>query len=121
MEHLTAREARALRASLERLVTDLEAALDSSHAAAAPVELDPCKVGRLSRMDALQAQRIAQATRARATLRLQQARAALDAMTRQEYGLCHLCDEPIPFARLERRPESPLCLTCQREVERRGR
>lgn len=121
MEHLSPEEVRALRARLEQLVTDLEVALDGSRGAAATVELDPCKVGRLSRIDAIQAQRIAQATRARSKLRLQQVRAALDAMDRDEYGLCRLCDDPIPLERLARSPESPLCLACQREVEARGR
>ncbi len=119
MEHLTPEDVRALRASLEALVAELDAALESSRAAAATVELDPCRVGRLSRVDAIQAQRIAQATRAQSRLRRQQARAALDAMDRGVYGLCRSCDDPIPLARLERRPESPLCLACQREVEGR--
>jgi RNA polymerase-binding protein DksA len=37
------------------------------------------------------------------------------------YGICQSCGERIEPARLEILPEATLCLTCQREYERRNK
>ncbi|MDO8425248.1 MAG: TraR/DksA family transcriptional regulator [bacterium] len=34
------------------------------------------------------------------------------------YGVCASCEEPIPRARLERRPEAARCVECQEEADR---
>ena len=103
--------------ALRALERELSEALASSRAHE-PVELDQQAFGRVSRIDAIQQQQMAQAARRAQTLRLSQVRAALEAIENDEYGICRLCEEPIAPARLRARPESPLCLDCQRQRER---
>ena len=106
-----------LRGRLVGLVAELEGSLRNSARAAAPVVLDQSSVGRLSRMDAMQQQAIAKATRQKAQLRLTQCKVALSAFDRDEYGLCRKCEEPIGYARLSAKPEAPFCLECQRAAD----
>ncbi len=78
----------------------------------AVVTLDQQRVGRLSRMDALQAQAMAGATdarRARERRRLKQALARLDAGS---WGVCVDCDEPIAPGRLAIDPAAERCVEC---------
>lgn len=78
----------------------------------APVELDQASVGRLSRMDALQQQAMAQAQSRRRKNALARIRAALERARRGEYGDCIGCGEEIEARRLELDPAAPLCLAC---------
>jgi len=117
MEELSEEQAETLRERLVELVTDIEGSLRASAGAADPVVLDQSSVGRLSRMDAMQQQAMAKATRQKAQLRLSQCKAALSAFDRDEYGLCRKCEEPIGYPRLSAKPEAPFCLTCQRGMD----
>lgn len=117
-EELTPEQVEEFRSRLESTAEELEALLETSRSSSATVDLDQ-PFGRLSRMDAIQQQRMAQASRQRAKARFDQVRAALAAIQGGEYGLCRRCDDPIALARLDARPETPLCLECQREIERR--
>ena len=76
-------------------------------------------IGRLSRMDAIQQQRMVEANRAGMQRRLAQVRGALERIEAGEYGECAACEEPIGYARLEARPETPLCIACQTKREKR--
>ena len=111
------------RASLRRALVALERELGDVHRAsaegAAPVELDE-PIGRLSRMDAIQQQRMVEANRAAMQRRLQLVRAALRRFEEGEYGVCVGCGEEVGFPRLEAQPEAPLCIGCQGERERRA-
>lgn len=76
------------------------------------VALDQQSVGRLSRMDAMQRQAMAQATeRARASelVRIEQ---ALRRLEDGEYGWCVTCGESIPAKRLEIDPATAMCVQC---------
>ena len=80
--------------------------------AAKPVELDQTKVGRLSRMDALQVQAMAAESGRRREVELQRIDAALKRIEEKEYGYCTACGEKIPIKRLEFDPAAPLCVDC---------
>ncbi|RYF37162.1 MAG: hypothetical protein EOO21_00090, partial [Comamonadaceae bacterium] len=41
-----------------------------------------------------------------------------DRMRSGDYGRCEQCDEPIPFARLQARPEARLCIRDEEAWER---
>ena len=85
--------------------------LDSASSdAAGTVVLDQSKVGRLSRMDALQAQQMAQETARRRRVQLQKIDAALARMDAGDYGYCLKCGEDILIARLEFDPASTRCM-----------
>lgn len=80
----------------------------------APVALDQQSVGRLSRMDAMQGQALAQAS--------DQRRIALEMALRRveegEFGYCIECGELIAMRRLEIDPAATLCIGC---AQRNGR
>jgi DnaK suppressor protein len=88
---------------------------ESSAEARKPVELDQTRTGRLSRMDALQGQAMAQATQRRREQELQRIDAALKRMDEGEYGACAQCGEDIAVKRLEFDPTAPLCIDCARQ------
>ena len=110
-------EADELRAALVALERDLTASLASSQAAAAPVDLDE-PIGRLSRMDAIQQQKMAEASREGLALRARQVRAALARFAEGSYGECLGCEVCVGYARLCARPEAPFCIACQSRRER---
>ena len=105
------------RQKLLAMRAELEAVADSSEEASSVVELDQTKVGRLSRMDAMQAQAMAQASRDRRELMLRQIDAALARLDNDEYGYCQRCDEPINSKRLEFDPTTVLCIDCASKAE----
>ncbi len=78
------------------------------------VELDQQSVGRLSRMDAMQQQEMAQAEARRRTSDLARIDIALNRMVEGEYGWCAECGESIAFRRLEIDPAAVLCIGCAR-------
>ncbi len=118
-EELTAAEIATLRSELESLKEELEARLIATAADAKPVTLDQSAVGRVSRMDAMQGQALAQATRRTLQLRLSQCGAALRAVADGDYGLCRKCQEPVGIRRLRVKPEAPFCLACQSSADAR--
>jgi DnaK suppressor protein len=82
-----------------------------------PVELDQARLGRLSRMEALQEQAMAIEVERRRELELARVDAALERLANDAYGACVSCGEPIEPRRLAFDPATPLCLDCAR---RRG-
>lgn len=118
MSELTEEQSEELGGDLKQLVLQIQEDLEQSAQAGKTVDLDE-PIGRLSRMDAMQQQKMVQAQRARLKLRLGQVKAALVSFDREEYGECRRCDEPIPFKRLKVRPETPFCIDCRSEAERR--
>ncbi len=117
-DELTTAQLNELRAHLLALKPELEALIDTTGDGTQPVDLDE-PIGRLSRMDAIQQQKMAQANRARNKQRLQMVIAAIAADPEDEYGWCKRCDEPIGYGRLKARPEAPFCVTCQGAMESR--
>jgi DnaK suppressor protein len=111
-------EESSLRERLESLIEELRTALAGTTEAARPVELDQPAIGRVSRIDAIQQQKMTQANRQAQQARLHLAQSALRRFDQDEYGDCMACGEAISPARLEARPESLFCVTCQQARER---
>lgn len=104
---------------LDRLRRDLAGRLDvlrrtteSTAEDRRPVELDQTAVGRLSRMDALQMQAMAQATERRRAVEIARIEAALRRVDGGDYGWCVTCGEAIAPKRLEADPTVPTCIDC---------
>lgn len=117
-DELTTTQIDELHAELLRLQQELRKLLDASKDESKPVDLGT-PIGRLSRMDAMQQQSMAQANRRSHEVRLKQITAALTLIHSEDFGLCRSCEEPIGYARLKARPESPFCLDCQSNREAR--
>lgn len=90
---------------LETLSTMAEGARDT-------VTLDQQSVGRLSRMDALQQQAMAQATERQRVAELQRIANALQLIEDGDYGWCDICGDAIPQKRLEIDPSVTVCVRC---------
>lgn len=100
------------RAQLLALKDTLEQTEKSSKAATQIVELDQACVGRLSRMDAMQAQQMAQESERRRLLQLTKIEGALRRMESGDYGDCFVCGEPIDLRRLAADPTITRCINC---------
>ena len=119
MEELTKDQVAEMRQALEALKAELEELLSTTRDASRPVDVDE-PIGRLTRVDAIQQQSMSVASRRGYDLRLRQVCQALRLVQRGDYGLCRRCKEPIGHARLAARPESPYCLDCQDDIDRRN-
>jgi len=103
---------KAARKRLQDLKQELEATTASSAESRKPVELDQQSVGRLSRMDALQVQAMANETERRRQSEIKRIDAALERIDEDEYGWCIVCGEEIAKKRLELDPAASQCVDC---------
>ncbi|ANK82788.1 MAG: hypothetical protein TEF_19800 [Rhizobiales bacterium NRL2] len=76
------------------------------------VELDQSKVGRLSRMDAMQQQEMAKASEQTRIREIQRIDVALERIESGDYGYCTECDEEIAEKRLLIDPAAARCIDC---------
>ncbi len=83
----------------------------------AAVELDQARVGRLSRMDAMQQQAMAKAAARLVDIERQRIQTALRRIEDEEYGFCIFCDEEIAEKRLRFDPSLLTCISCAQEAE----
>ena len=82
------------------------------------VELDQTRVGRVSRMDALQQQAMAKETGARRQMEIKRIHAALGRIEEGTFGDCLRCEEPIAEARLAFDPTATNCIECAEALEK---
>lgn len=80
--------------------------------ARATVSLQQDSVGRLSRMDAMQQQAMAQAQERRRKSERSRIAAALTRIEEGEWGYCITCGDEIVSARLEHDPSVAKCVNC---------
>ena len=118
MQNLSPAKIAKLTTALEQRLAEILKQIELATPAASTVTLDQSKVGRLSRMDAMQQQHMADSTLQHSKQRLQLVQKALNKIRNNEdYGCCELCDEAIAFTRLQVSPEARLCLKCQSQQE----
>ncbi|TNE66914.1 MAG: TraR/DksA family transcriptional regulator [Alphaproteobacteria bacterium] len=103
----------AIRARLAHLKAELQDVDASAGESRGAVELDQQKVGRLSRMDALQGQAMNQAIAGRRKQALQKIDAALARLDDGDYGCCVRCGDDIAKKRLAADPAAAFCTRCQ--------
>jgi DnaK suppressor protein len=102
---------------LEQRLADLTAAARERRKNSPGVELDQSRVGRLSRMDAMQHQAMSQATARLAGLEVQRIKSALERMAAGDYGYCVICGDDIAVGRLRFDPSVVSCITCAEAAE----
>lgn len=83
-----------------------------STATRAPVSLDQQAVGRISRMDALQQQAMANAQEQQRTRELMAIERAFARIRDEVFGYCENCGEDIAIGRLKVSPSVALCVRC---------
>jgi DnaK suppressor protein len=77
----------------------------------APIEPD-VSLGRLTRLEAMQEKSINEAVLEKAKIRLKKIAFVLTKIDGEDYGLCSICEEKIPYGRLCIVPESTICVNC---------
>ncbi len=82
---------------------------------ARPVSPDNA-IGRLTRMEAINSKSINEAALRKAKERLLRLEMVLKTIEIPDFGLCKVCEEPIPFARLMAVPDAALCIGCAEEA-----
>ena len=105
-------EIEAMRRALEKERASIEQSSAASAEERNPVVLDQQTVGRLSRIDAIQVQQMAQATEARRKDRLRRIRGALKRIEDGVFGACLECGEDIAPKRLALDPAATHCIDC---------
>jgi len=119
MDELTPAQRLELEAILLTLRRELKAIVDGPDEVSQPVQPDSA-IGRISRVDAIQMQQMAQANRRMTARRLQQVQAGLQRVAADTYGECAECGDDIGYPRLKARPEAPFCLRCQSRREKKA-
>ncbi len=107
-----------VRSRLLKLRQDLESLEATSDQSSQVVVLDQARVGRLSRMDALQAQAMSVESGRRRKVMLRRIDLALARVDSGEYGLCQSCGEPIHHKRLDFDPAALSCIACAEKAEK---
>lgn len=87
---------------------------------AGTVQLDQSRVGRLSRMDALQTQAMQVETLRRVTGQIRQLQLAQQRIDSEDFGFCDECFEQIANARIEMNPAVRLCINCAEKAEQQS-
>ena len=105
------------REKLVKLREELQQIAESGDEAAKTVELDQSKVGRLSRMDAMQAQAMSVESKRRREIKMKRIESALQRIDKDEFGYCMRCEEDIDPKRLEFDPSALLCIECASKGE----
>ena len=102
----------AARAALLARLEVLECEDSANADARDTVKLQQDSVGRLSRMDAMQQQAMAQATERRRHAERKRIAGALERLDEDEWGYCLSCGEEIAEKRLRHDPSVPSCVKC---------
>jgi len=108
---MTAAEVDAYRRRLEDRAGAIRAALAAAPLGVTAVSPDPA-IGRLTRMDAIQAEEMAEALRRHQSQELMRIDRALKAIANGRYGVCAKCGDEMSRARLDAQPDAVLCVDC---------
>ena len=69
-------------------------------------------IGRLTRMEAINAKSICEASLRSSRVKLSKLERALSRLDDPDFGLCRICEEPIPVGRIMLMPETSVCVLC---------
>jgi DnaK suppressor protein len=103
---------KAMKGLLDARLAELEELIKSGAENRTDTELDQQRIGRLSRMDAMQQQAMEDETHRRREKELVRVKSALLRLGAGDYGYCTACDEIIAIKRLENDPATMLCIDC---------
>ena len=103
---------RHFRLLLVKLRDELMEAEQSGSEETGTVELDQTRIGRLTRMDAMQSQQMALEAQRRRKIQIRKIDAAWQRLENGEFGICSYCESGIEFERLEFDPTTVYCAEC---------
>ena len=94
------------------LRAELQNPEESSKEATKPVDMDQAASGRLSRMEVMQAQLIAEEPARRRQRQLGKVEGALRRIEAGDYGNCFICGDELDSRRLSADPTTTRCVKC---------
>ena len=100
-----------IKALIHKEIKELKLIIERVKETVQPIAPDDA-IGRLTRMEAINAKSISEANLRSSKIRLGNLEHALNNLDDPEFGICVGCDEPIPFGRLMVMPESKRCVKC---------
>jgi len=100
-----------LRALITKEIDELKLTIKRVKETVQPVAPDDA-IGRLTRMEAINAKSVSEATLRSSQTRLSKLESTLNTIDDSEFGICASCEEPIPIRRLMVMPESRMCVKC---------
>lgn len=106
-----------MKAKLQAMLQELLSLEAAGRESAKIVKLDQTRVGRLSRMDAMQAQAMSIESNRRRALSIRRIQSALQRIDDGEYGECLECGECIDPRRLDIDPAASLCIDCASKMD----
>lgn len=86
-----------------------------------PAVAPDAAIGRLTRVDAVQAGFISDEVRRQISAERARIERALRQIDEGTYGICRACDADLSEARLHARPDATLCVPCAELAEQRSR
>ncbi len=110
---MTEEEKQNLKKAITAEIVAVKESIPALEESAKPVAPDEA-IGRLTRMEAINNQQINAAALRAAKAKLSKLERALSKIDSEDFGLCAVCEEPIPIARLMHVPESSCCVKCAR-------
>lgn len=96
---------------IRELIQETELKIEELEELSKPVAPEN-SIGRLTRMDAINSGGVAKATLRAAREKLAKLTFALSKVDSSDFGICSVCNNPIPEKRLLFMPESTRCVHC---------
>ena len=111
---MTPDEKKEIADTIREALADIERQIPPLEEKIRPIAPD-CSLGRLTRMEAMGEQEVAQKILRQTRLRQTRLRNALGRIDSEMFGICIDCEEPIGLERMRIRPESVRCVDCANE------
>ncbi len=105
---------------LEERLADIISGQKRQAEETSPVELDQARVGRLTRMGAMQQQAMSKAAARLVDQERQRIKSVLARMQSGDYGYCVICEDKIAEGRLRFDPSVLTCISCAREADEKS-
>ena len=96
-----------IKLKITRIKVDIEALEELTK----PISPDS-SLGRITRMDAINTKGVNEAALRHSREKLAKLELALNSVNDADFGICKMCNNPIPFARMMYMPESTRCVNC---------
>ena len=100
-----------LREKMSAEVVKTKESIKSLEKTTKPIPPDDA-IGRLTRMEAINAKSVSEASLNAARIKLAKIERALKKLDDPEFGTCAICEEPIPIRRIMLMPETTVCVRC---------
>ncbi|WP_300672039.1 TraR/DksA family transcriptional regulator [Desulfoluna sp.] len=114
---MTPQQRQELKQHIHTELRHLSEELHATEETSSPTVTPDNAIGRISRVEAMQARHIGDASARARKERIVRLEQALKDVDDEDYGLCVACEEPIPLARLRLIPEATLCVACAASLE----